>query len=261
MINCLRITLILTVGLALSSCNINSYIMLKESSDTEYDTPPLNDQKEYRIASNDVITLRFYKNGGFEILGVSAPGDANSNAANQSMMQQQQGLLTYNVEVDGKVKLPYLGKVELGGKTIREAEAQLVDLYDDIFVSPYILVNVTNRRVIVSRGNGASQVVPLVYNNTTVLEAISLAGGIDTRGKSKNIKVIRRLPSGGHEIYKMDLSHLDGLAMAEMPVQANDIIYIEPRKNFAGEVVKEIAPYLSIISSALLIFTVSRTIK
>ncbi len=249
----MRILSLLIVVFALSSCNINSYIMLKDNENTVFTEPPINDQKEYRIAPYDQITFRFYKNNGFEILGGS------ESTASQSSQQLASSNI-YNVESDGQIKLPYLGKVNLNGLTLREAEAFLEDKYDDIFVSPFIIVNVINRRVIVSRGNGASQVVTLQNNNISVLEALSLAGGIDSRGKSKSIKVIRRV-LGGHEIYKMDLSSLDGLAMADMPVQANDIIYVDPRKNFAGEAVRELAPYLSIISSALLIFTVSQNLS
>ena len=40
-----------------------------------------------------------------------------------------------------------------------------------------------------------------------------------------------------------------------MIVQGNDYIYIEPNADIAKGVVREIAPVLSILSSALVIFT------
>lgn len=94
----------------------------------------------------------------------------------------------------------------------------------------------------------------------TVIEVISVAGGIDTRGKANSIKVLRKTESGPREIFKLDLSTTEGLEMADMAVQANDIIYVEPRKSYGTEVLREIAPYLSIISSAVLLFSVSRNI-
>jgi polysaccharide export outer membrane protein len=40
-----------------------------------------------------------------------------------------------------------------------------------------------------------------------------------------------------------------------MVVQANDYIYIEPNPDVAKEAVKDIAPIISILSSAIIIYT------
>ncbi|MES2628312.1 MAG: polysaccharide biosynthesis/export family protein [Bacteroidota bacterium] len=255
----MRFLSFLIVVFVLSSCNINSYIMLKDGKTTTFSEPPVSEYKEYRISPFDQITFRFYKNSGFEILGGSS---VDAGVGNTAFQQQQQLALinTYNVEADGKVKLPYVGKVDVSGMTLREAEAYLESRYDSIYVRPFIILNVVNKRVIVSRGNGASQVVPLVNTNVSVFEALSLAGGIDERGKSKKIKLIRRV-AGGHEIYKLDLSTVEGLAMADMPVQANDIIYVDPRRQYAGEFLREAAPYVSILTSIVLILTATRTLS
>ncbi|MEN9440496.1 MAG: hypothetical protein RLZ33_572, partial [Bacteroidota bacterium] len=55
--------------------------------------------------------------------------------------------------------------------------------------------------------------------------------------------------------YKIDLSTVEGLKYVDMVVQANDYIYIEPNADIAKETIKEVAPILSILSSALIIFT------
>ncbi len=229
--------------------------MLKESKDEEFTPPPIHEQKEYVIAVNDQISFKFYKNNGFEMLGGGINLESGAGSR-QDALALTSGVL-FTVELDGKVKLPYLGKTELVGLTIRQAEAFLEDKYDDIFVQPFILLSVTNRRVIVSRGDGTSGVVTLSNNNISVLEALSMAGGISQRGKSRNIKVIRKT-STGSEIYKLDLSRTDGLEMAYMPVQANDIIYVEPRKQYLQGILTEIAPYLTLISTALAVYATSQ---
>ncbi len=240
----MRLLAFLIVAVTFSSCNINSYIMLKETKNTVYTEPPVNDHEEYKIAPYDQISFRFYRNNGFDILGIGT-GSAGLGSSD-----------AYNVEQNGEVKLPFLGKIKISGYTIRQAETYLENLYDTIFVDPFILLTVSNRRLIVSRGNGLSQMVNIT-NNMSVIEAITSAGGIDQRGKTKSIKLIRRV-TGGHEIYKLDLSTLDGLAMAEMQVQSNDIIYVDPRKNYVVEILRDVAPYLSIISSAFLIYQTTR---
>ncbi len=245
----MRFLIFLIAVVALSSCNVNSYIMLKETKNTVFTTPPVDEMTEYKIAPYDQINFRFYRNSGFEILGIGANKEATTLIQSADL---------YNVEQDGLVKLPFLGKVKLSGLTLREAEAFLESKYDTIFVNPFILLSVSNRRLIVSRGNGLSQLITIT-NNMSVIEAISTAGGIDSRGRTKKIKLIRRVAEG-HEIYKLDLSTLDGLAMAEMQVQSNDIIYVDPRKNYVNEIIRDIAPYLSIISSALVVYSISNNL-
>jgi polysaccharide export outer membrane protein len=86
------------------------------------------------------------------------------------------------------------------------------------------------------------------------MEAIAQAGGITERGKANSVNLIRR-ENGERKIYKIDLSTVEGLKYVDMVVQANDYIYIEPNADIAKETIKEVAPILSILSSALIIFT------
>ncbi len=53
----------------------------------------------------------------------------------------------------------------------------------------------------------------------------------------------------------MDLSKIEGLAMGNTVVHANDIIYIEPRYRVARTIVGELAPILSLLSTTLLIYS------
>ncbi|MBK6834533.1 MAG: hypothetical protein IPG89_09750 [Bacteroidetes bacterium] len=51
------------------------------------------------------------------------------------------------------------------------------------------------------------------YNNTTVFEAIALAGGISQDGKAYRIKLIRRVtPNSNPIVYLIDLSKIEGIA-------------------------------------------------
>jgi len=46
------------------------------------------------------------------------------------------------------------------------------------------------------------------------------------------------------------------LKYVDMVVQANDYIYIEPNPELVREVVKEIAPVFTILSSVILVFSI-----
>jgi polysaccharide export outer membrane protein len=88
-----------------------------------------------------------------------------------------------------------------------------------------------------------------------VLEAIALAGGIRERGNAAKVKIIRA-KNGVNEVYRLNLSTIEGVESAKMIVQAGDIIYVEPVPQITNEFVKDIAPLVTLITSTLILFLV-----
>jgi polysaccharide export outer membrane protein len=225
-------------------------IMLRTPKDYVYS--PVKDSssiKESKLTPNDIIEFRLYSNDGFKLIDLTAL--TGGSAINLSMTA-----LSYLLELDGTVKLPVLGYVKVGGLTLREAETMLEGKYAQYYVKPYILLKVTNKRVIVFPGSGATaHVLTLTNNNTTLIEAIALSGGLPEYAKAYKIKVIRGDPQKP-TVYLMDLSKIDGVAQANMVVQANDIIYVEPRIRLTSEVLKEVTPILTLLTSAFLVYSI-----
>lgn len=236
--------------LLLSSCKVfRSNLMLKTKKDYPYDklTDSLSNL-DYKLSQNDILLIRVETNDGFQLIDL----------ANKNNIQYRNDL-DILVESDGTAKMPMLGYVKLEGYTIREVEKLLEEKYTEFYVKPFVTVKVTNKRVIVFPGNGGiAKVLPLSNNNTTVLEAIALSGGITDDGKAYKVKLIRNYRNSKPEVFLMDLSKIDGLAMANTKVLANDIIYIEPRYRLARTLAAELAPIVSIISSTILIYSVFR---
>lgn len=231
--------------------------MLKTDKNYKFDVPPDNVSEKYFISKNDIIEFRLFSNGGFRAVDY-ASGIEGGNGNGVSMGRFQ---MSYYVEADGKVRLPILGKVHVQDSTIRAAEFLLEQLYSEYYVDPFVQITVTNKRVIVFPGTGSdAKVIPLVNNNTTLMEAIAQAGGITDRGKAARIKVFRR-EGNERKVYLIDLSTIEGLKYADMTVLANDYIYIEPVPQYAREVVAQIAPYISLLTSAVLIYTVFQRVN
>ena len=246
------------------SCGVNSNLMFKtKDADNKVitDDIPITPEEAYRLAPEDKFIFTLYSNKGKRIIEVvSGVGGTQAGGTQRIGMTNS---IDYWIRPDGKVNLPLVGDVDLAGLTVKESQDLLSELYaKEGYTSPYVQLEVTNRRVLVFPGKGGqAQVVPIVNNNTTLLEAIALAGGIDERGKSKIIKVMRKT-SEGRVTYQMDLSSLDGLKYADMIVQANDYIYVEPSRQLGREVFAEIGPYLSIITtSAFITFSIIRMLN
>lgn len=212
------------------------------------DSIPMSPKEDYKIAADDRLTFTLSTNNGKSIIE-SMSGIRTENQGSNTNIQ-------YTVRQSGKVELPIVGEVLVQGLTISQCEDTLQKLFSKEYQEPFIQVAITNQRVIVFPGNGAdAKVIPLLNNNTTLMEAIAQAGGIPERGKARSVKLMRR-EGGERKVYKMDLSTIEGLKYTDMIVQGNDYIYIEPNPELAKGVIKEVAPIITILSSALVIFTV-----
>lgn len=229
--------------------------MLKTDKNYKYSqNPDSTKASDYRISSNDILEFSMYSNDGFKLVDLTSLNAANMGYRFESNIQ-------YLVESDGSSKLPVLGRIKLSGYTIREAESLLEEKYSSFYVRPYVIMSVSNKRVIVFPGSaGDAKVIPLLNNNTTLIEALALAGGIADDGKAKMVKLIRETPNKKHDVFLIDLSKIEGIKQGSMVLQANDIIYVEPRKKYASRLIQEAAPIVSILTSIFILLTYSQAI-
>ena len=93
--------------------------------------------------------------------------------------------MTYLVRQDGTSNLPVLGSISVAEKTIVELEEEIRVLLSENYINPFVQIRVTNQRVIIFPGKGDAQVVGITNANTSLLEAIALAGGIRDEGQSE----------------------------------------------------------------------------
>ncbi len=233
-----KLLIILFALLTLSGCTfLRPDIMLKTPKNYVYS--PITDTisiKESKIGPNDLIDFRLFSNDGFKLIDLTG--------TNAGLANSQSGSIQYLIETDGTVKLPVLGSTKLSGLTIREAQSLLEEKYSQYYVKPFVLIKVNNKRVIIFPGSGGTaRVLPITNTNTTLIEALAIAGGIPEYAKAYKIKVIRGDPQKP-TVYLIDLSTISGIGLANMVIQANDIVYVEPRIRISAELLKELEPHL-----------------
>lgn len=242
------IGIFLLAGLFMSGCTINRDIMFKTGDG--YDFASLEDigSSEYRIAPNDLITFQLYSNEGERLNQMTAGSTGVQSGGNQNMLNQQ-NQMSYLVRQDGILELPEVGGIRLEGLTIEEAEGLLEEAYSSYYNRPYVVVRVTNKRVLMFPGeSGRALVITLENMNTSLLEVMALAGGIGSRANASKVKLIRRTEEG-NKVYQMDLSTVEGLSDAQLVVQANDIIYVEPLPQLARELGESLSPLTALLST------------
>jgi len=240
----------------LNSCaNVNSNAMFKIPRDGSfvYDTLVMSPKDDYVISEGDRFSFQFATNEGERIIfmqsGISDLNDGIMRRTNQANND-------YLVRQDGKANLPLIGEIYVKGLTVVKLEDTLVKVLSKNFINPFVKINISNQRVVVFGGRGNAQVVNLSNTNTSLLEAIAMAGGINEQGKAFSIKVMRRTEIGKREIYKIDLSTIAGIKEADMIVQGNDYIYVDYKPRLASSILREVSPWLSLMTTSLTLFAI-----
>lgn len=231
-----------------SSCKVfRSNIMLKTPKDYNYDklVDSLS-RTDYRLAPNDLLSFQVFTNDGFKKVDIATA------ATNANLFPT----IDARIESDGTTRLPLVGSLKLAGLTIIEAEKLLEESYATYYVKPYINLKITNKRVIVFPGQaGSAKVLSISNNNTTVMEALALAGGISDDGKAFKVKLIRNTPGMKPQVFLMDLSKIEGIAMGNTQVQAYDLIYVETRYRPIRTFATEAAPVITLMTTFLILYT------
>jgi protein involved in polysaccharide export with SLBB domain len=252
--------------------------------------------QNYRIQPNDFLDIRVYTNKGERIidpngeLQLGSPAGQvpslapRTSAASQSRTAPQSSRtgtggsgsgLELLVQANGMVAVPIIGQTHLSGLTLHQADSTLQVLFTPYYRDTFIQTRVTNNRVIIL-GSPGGIVVPLANDNMNLLEVLALAGGVDGNsgggasgvyrygGKTSNIRIIRG-DLKNPQIEQIDLSTIAGMRRANLQMEPNDIVYIEPvRRRLldgladAGPVFTASATLLSAISIIFTIITLSR---
>jgi polysaccharide biosynthesis/export protein len=241
---------------ALAGCEaLYPSYMLKTPRDYHFDQ--LHDSVtsvNYKISPNDFLNMRLFSQDGFHIIDLTNTSNTSSVAGggSTSTASAVNTSVDYLVETDGTVKLPVIGRTQIVGLTLREATEMLEKKYSTYYIKPYILLTIDNRRVIIFPGDpGTARVIPLLNNNTTLIEALALAGGITEDGKAREVKLIRGDPASP-QVYLIDLYTISGIKEGNTILQANDIIYVTPQRRPTIALLERVTPVLTGISSILL---------
>jgi protein involved in polysaccharide export with SLBB domain len=283
----------LPILLLLSSCASSRYynqrllFRLTDEKGNRLDTAKLRvavnrTDRNYRIQPNDFLDVRVYTNKGERIIdpngelqfgspagpSPSLTPRGSGSTGSRATVSRTGGAasgLELLVQADGTVDMPVIGRVQLSRLSLRQADSTLQVLYSPYYREPFVQTRVTNNRVIVLGASGG-QVLALANDNMNLIEVLALAGGVDGGGggggggvyryggKTTNIRIIRG-DLKNPQIEQIDLSTISGMRRANLQMEPNDIVYIEPVRRRFLEGLTDAGPVLS--ATGVLLGTVS----
>lgn len=131
--------------------------------------------------------------------------------------------------------LPLIKTISLKGKTVRQAEEMIRDLYNkDYLVNPQVSVIVlkyAERSVnVIGAVNTAGRVQFPQERGLTIVDAISLAGGQSRLADLKRVKLTRKNAAGDVSIQEIDVDTLMKRGGRDaVPLEKGDVIFVPER--------------------------------
>jgi protein involved in polysaccharide export with SLBB domain len=163
--------------------------------------------------ATEIITLR-----EGDVLKISFPGNANLNK-------------TQPIRRDGMISLDLVGEVKAAGKTPKELEKDLLDLYSTQLVSKEVTVEVQSSSFPVYVSGSVLRPGKVMSDHPiTALEAVMEAGGYDyTKANLKGVTIIRHEGNSTRN-YIVNLKRVvDGKSSELFYLKPGDIVIVPER--------------------------------
>ncbi len=155
---------------------------------------------------------------------------------------------TIVIPADGKVMFPYCSQVHLGGKTPQQASEVIAAGLSELFVDPQVMVDITRgtsvdivadpQLSLEVTGFGGQKFYILgevmrpgvfrIDGGTTLVEALSLAGGATLDGKQQTVLVMRNSGQTKPQllVFNMESFYRTGDPEQNPVLQRGDLVYV-----------------------------------
>lgn len=213
----------------------------------------------YRIAPQDILQIRNLQSLKLLVDETDASGGSSGVAAGGSAATPN----NYQVEEDGSVALPVLGRVKVAGLTRAEAAKKIQDMYgENLLKNPIIDLKIVNLKVTLLGEVRTPGNYPLVTDKTNLIDLIGQAGGLTEKANEKQVKIIR----GGTDNPQVILVNLNDIKTVSNPaiiMQNKDVVYIAQNKRaIRNDKLQDFStlmqPGLLLLNTALIIYTITR---
>lgn len=139
----------------------------------------------------------------------------------------------YQVDIDGNINFPVLGKIKAQGLTINELKSYILNDIEnerDLLVNPSIDIKILNSHFTVLGEVNQPGKYNFVENNLNILEALGIAGDLTINGKRESVKLLREI-NGKLKIFEIDLTNVKFLTENFFQISSGDILIVDPNSS------------------------------
>lgn len=168
-------------------------------------SPTTSSAEEYRVGVGDILSINILQ-----------PDKISTNVT---------------VSPSGQISVPYIGTVQAKGKTINQLMKQIqFKLANGYLKYPVVTVSLleSKSRYFTISGEVSKPGKYPLGDNTTVLKAISIAGGFTKFGSKSKVKILRQQKNkAGYKSIEVDIKAIiDGKTQSDILIKPGDIIVV-----------------------------------
>lgn len=154
----------------------------------------------------------------------------NGDVLNIQLIGQVDSVETAEVNRDGSINIPDVGKIIVSGLTLNEASLLIKSRVDAALIGTDVYINIDQIRdinVLVS-GNAENPGIYTLTGNSNILHALTAAGGVNEFGSFREINLIR----SGEILETLDVYDvlIDGNYSLKKRLRSGDVVFVESRK-------------------------------
>ena len=244
----------------LSSCVMSKKINYLQEGEH---VPVYNDSvsfDDYKLQRGDYVYIRVNAidmemadmfNGNISISSMTYMTPDNSTAR----------LYLYLVEEDNCIDYPYVGRVNVAGKSLREVKLLLEEKLDGMLQGYSVDVRLANRSFSIIGESGTGR-YNIPREQLTIYEALAMSGDLSLYANRKEVHLIRQT-SEGTKVMKFDLRSKSIIDSEYYFIQPNDVIYIpfDSAKHWgANHFTSVLSMTFATVSFGLFVYSVVNTI-
>lgn len=197
--------------------------MISETQSRNY----INERSvNYKLQPGDNLFIRVL-NTVDERTATALNGETGSRSSSYMSSDASIYLQSYNVDQDGYIEMPLVGKIEVKNLTVDEAKNKLQTALDKYVNQTMLIVKLANFNLTILGEVTKPGMYKVYQAQINLFEAISMAGNMTNFAKNNAVKIIRQTDNGS-EIITVDMGQADILSSDYYYLKPNDIVYVEP---------------------------------
>jgi polysaccharide export outer membrane protein len=208
---------------------------------------------DYQLKPGDNIYVQIIGNNPMVVNNYNTSG-------NYLYSQEAINLFSHTIDSKGKIYLPLVGEMKIGGMSIEKARDNIVARAVEFYRNPSVIVKLVNKDITVLGEVNRPGKYIIFKDKLNIFEALGLAGDVNDFGNRKHIKLIREV-DGKEEIVNIDLTDSNIVNSDYYIIYPNDVLYVPPRNrvygtktlSFTGILSTSLSVISTIISIVLLI--------
>jgi polysaccharide export outer membrane protein len=248
-----KLTFIISTVVLTTSCVPVKQISYVQSRDN------LSDSEVEKLYFVGVPQDNLIRPGDELYVRITSADETPTNLTEGRQLISDPSLLSYTVDPEGNIKLPYIGRIHVTDLTLGQASDSIENALSQYLYYPAAFIKFVNNKVTVLGEVNKPGVYLFNYKNVNILQAIGYANDVGIFGNRKRVLLIREEGIVKTKHY-LDLTNDRLFESPWYLLKSNDIIYVEPLKRKKWDM--NTIPYnliLSVISTAIVILTFINT--